>query len=164
VRSYAHYWRSCEFGIHPAPRSSDVKLIPAMLSTQMKLIPKPQQQFGTIHLDCYAELSDDGLGSFSYDAEGVLPVGYTATFQKIEDASLVYLKDGHSRFTFRLFILGHGDKEQDRADMVPIYSVTCGMQGTDPATRRTMVYQRSIDEDFAKCRMNGGCRRCRSTE
>lgn len=131
---------------------------------QMSIIPNTDGKFQTIHLDCYAEFSGHDQEAFFYESEDTLPSAYTAMFRGIGDASLEYLKDGRSRFTFRLFVLGHGDKEQDRADMFPIYSVTCGMQGTDPATPRTMVYQRSIDEDFAKCRINAGCKRCRSAE
>lgn len=130
----------------------------------MSLIPETEQKFETINIDCYVRLAGINAGCFFYESAYVLPDAYTAIFKHVEDASIKYLKDGRSRFVFRLFVVGHGDKEQDRADMVPIYSATCGMQGMDPAKRKTVVFQRFIDEDFASCRVNKGCKRCRSQD
>jgi hypothetical protein len=130
----------------------------------MNMIPRAAQQFEHLSLYCYFRLSEIRSGAFFYQSDDGIPSGYTTLSREIEDAVKKLLKDGRARFVFRLFITGHGDEEQDRADMVPIYSTTCAVQGTDPATRTVMVFQRTIDEDFVKCPMNHGCKRCRRSE
>lgn len=91
---------------------------------------------------------------FFCGSDDALPSGYTLLSREIENIAKDLLKDERARFVFRLFILGHGDEDQEREDMVPIYSTTCAVQGTSPSTRTALVLQRTIDEDFAKCPLN----------
>jgi hypothetical protein len=111
-------------------------------------------------LDCYVRLSDYSLNLFFHAAnaaEDESPPGYQQLSERIEQFARSVLCNSRSRITFRLFILGPGDIGKDRADMVPIYNTTCGF---NPAKKQATVVQRFIDEDYAKCRMNGGCKRC----
>jgi hypothetical protein len=132
----------------------------------MSLVPETVPKFDTIHIDCYTRFAGANEGSLFYRPAYTLPDAYIGSFKHIEDASLKYLKDSRSRFVFRLFVVGHGEDEDEpyRSDMVPVYSATCGMQAMYPTMRAALVFQRFIDEDFASCRMNKGCKRCRSQD
>jgi hypothetical protein len=76
----------------------------------------------------------------------------------VEEFASENLASTYHRFTYRLFVLGHGPA-QDRAKMKPIYSSTCSIRGN--RDRRPSVLERTIDEDFALCAYNEGCTRCR---
>lgn len=90
----------------------------------------------------------------------MLPKAYHALSHMVDHIAGSLLTNPFCRVTFRLFDIGHGKTaEQDRATMKPIFSTTCGLRSYDDP--RTCVVERTIDEDFALCRRNEGCARCR---
>lgn len=118
----------------------------------------PRGAYNSMTLDCYVRLSDYSRTFFFYAVDTMLPPGYQELSERIEGIAQSILVNSSSRVTVRLFILGPDDAGKDRADMVPIHSTTCGY---NPGKDQSTVVQRFIDEDYAKCQMNGGCRRCR---
>lgn len=141
----------------------------------------PNLHFDTVTYDAYVQFTDLQDGSFLYDRIRPCPAGYPALDKKMVKWASKSLQNPDSRFTLRLFALGHGEAVGDRADMVPIYMATYGRQtrprgsgradGADPDdgsdgemvdARNARLVDRIIDEDFARCILNKGCVRCRS--
>lgn len=112
--------------------------------------------------DAYVHPTDMGIGHyfFSHDEPRQLPSGYTEITEILDDFAQQRLWTGSrsSTTTFRLFILGHGSCTLDRAEMTPIFSTTYAIG----STHKPIVMDRTIDMNFAKCWLNGGCDRCRS--
>jgi hypothetical protein len=112
-------------------------------------------------MDCYVYLEDISPGKFFHAIDNEVPEGYHHLSRAIERCASRHLKGPKSKFSFRLYIIGHGKtRAKTREDLVPIYSTTCGMQEID-SERTAIVIDRHIDYDFAKCPLNGGCTRCR---
>lgn len=114
-------------------------------------------------LTCYIQLPEGSAGEFfskAEDREGTIPPGYEALSEMIDQYTPKMLAREDARFVFRLFILHHGNRIINREEMTPIYSSTTRLDRNDP--ERSVVIQREVDEDFAGCFVNGGCRRCRS--
>ena len=140
----------------------------------------PNINFHNVTYDCYVQFDELQRGSFLYDQVRACPVGYQPLDAKMIRWASKYLQSPTSRFDFRLFVLGHGETIEDRADMIPIYTATysrqrkrldgSAVQAADSEDdshvarvkcRFARLVERTIDEDFARCVLNNGCWRCK---
>lgn len=155
----------------------------------LKLIPRSQKRmlpnlhFDNVTYDCYVQYADLQQGSFLYDCVRPCPGGYPSLDRKMIRWASKYLQDLESRFTLRLFVLGHGEVVGERGNMMPIYTATYGRQrrrgrgssmklapngeeesdGDTAVSVEAQLVERTIDEDFARCVLNKGCSRCKGT-
>ncbi|KAJ9092557.1 hypothetical protein QFC21_006788 [Naganishia friedmannii] len=117
-------------------------------------------KFQTVSIDCYVRLPETTAGYFFYGTDGDSPPGYRKLSDLAETTAIASLVDSKSILTMRFFIVGHGNVWQDKADVVPLYVTTCGVDVV-PTGRRAVVIKRDFDENFARCVVNNGCARCR---
>lgn len=132
---------------------------------QQKIIP-PDIKFRIIELDTYVQLPEIGAGDYFWgrnDPEALLPIGYETLSEWAETFAKSWLRDSLSSFTFRLFLLGHGTQNFASQGVKPIFETKCGVR-RDKRPREGMVFHREIDNDYAMCVANDGCKRCQEVD
>jgi hypothetical protein len=113
--------------------------------------------------DCFVYLHDIAPGRFFYESVNTMPAEYVSLSREIEKFCAARLVGPRPKLTFRLFIFGHSHHDGLNEDAKPMFSTTCSVQ-VHHRKRSATVLQRSIDEDFAMCPLNGGCERCHTVE
>jgi hypothetical protein len=138
------------------------KLIPLHRHHQSIACTLPSHKmYKSIVINCYRQLpAPPGFRCF-YDpaSPDAFPPGYQALSDKTESIAKKHLSSDGT-LTYRLFILNHGGTFEDRADMKPVYRTTLGISGGGVNEGKVAVRERMVDEDFARCLVNGGCGRC----
>lgn len=115
----------------------------------------PRQMFTSIKIDIHIGTADIPDQLF-YRTESVSPPGYNIFSDLTETIAQRHLFPGdESVLEFRLFYR-HGSPLTSENE--PIFWSTYSMTPYEYGKLRTV--KRSVDEDFARCRIRPGCKRC----